>query len=42
MEGARLPKMSQLHSLGFTQGTKIPEGGFHQGIPKSYRLKVDS
>ena len=34
--------MSQLHSLGFTQGTKIPEGSFHQKVPESYGLKGDS
>ena len=33
--------MSQLHPPGFTQGTKISEGGIHQGVPESDGLKGD-
>ena len=40
--GPESPKMSQLHSPGFTQRTKFSEGGICQGVPKSYGLKGDS
>ena len=39
--GARSPEMSQLCFPGFTQGTKISEGGIHQGVPESDGLKGD-
>ena len=41
MEGAGSPEMSQLRSPGFTQGTKISEGGICQRVPKIYGLKGD-
>ena len=39
MEGARSPETSQLHPPGFTQGTKISEGGIAKESPKVMGLK---